>query len=164
MNSVFRNALSGVVFNDIPEIIPRNNCCRKTIEEICNVDVALIEKQTRSCKEKWYKERQFRITASRSYELYTYSLNQWEQKARKYFWPKKFVNKYVNHGNQFEPAARRCYVAHTNYHVVETGLIISSQHRWLACSPDGIVFQNNIPWKLLEIKCPFEGKKFQRHN
>ncbi|KAI4455552.1 exonuclease phage-type/recb c-terminal domain-containing protein [Holotrichia oblita] len=154
---LFENALNSVPLNNMPQIIPVKDCCRNIYREICNIDILSVELETKSCKEKWFKERQFRITASRCYELYTYSLNEWEKKAAKYFWPKKFCNKYVDHGVQFESAARDCYIASSNCQVIQSGLIISSQQKWLACSPDGIVFEGNTPVKLLEIKCPFEG-------
>ncbi|KAI4455393.1 exonuclease phage-type/recb c-terminal domain-containing protein [Holotrichia oblita] len=154
---LFENALNSVPLNNMPQIIPVKDCCRNIYREVCNIDILSVELETKSCKEKWFKERQFRITASRCYELYTYSLNEWEKKATKYFWPKKFCNKYVDHGVQFESAARDCYIASSNCQVIQSGLIISSQQKWLACSPDGIVFEGNTPVKLLEIKCPFEG-------
>ncbi|KAI4455673.1 exonuclease phage-type/recb c-terminal domain-containing protein [Holotrichia oblita] len=154
---LFENALNSVPLNNMPQIIPVKDCCRNIYREICNIDILSVELETKSCKEKWFKERQFRITASRCYELYTYSLNEWDKKAAKYFWPKKFCNKYVDHGVQFESAARDCYIASSNCQVIQSGLIISSQQKWLACSPDGIVFEGNTPVKLLEIKCPFEG-------
>src|SRR5436190_3343406 len=43
--------------------------------------------------------------------------------------------------------------------LVECGLIVSKDNPWLGYSPDGIVFENNKPFKLIEIKCPYEGKK-----
>ena len=47
----------------------------------------------------------------------------------------------------------------TNKIVHEVGLVISSKNPWLAQSPDGVIFENGKPNELLEIKCPFEGKK-----
>lgn len=140
------------------EAVLENHCCKKAYQNICNVDIFFIEKETANFREKWFKERQFRVTASRCYELYTYSLSDWPTKARKYFWPKKFSNKYTDHGIKYEAIARNCYTTNENDDVIQTGLIISNQQKWLACSPDGIVFKDNRPVKLLEIKCPFEGK------
>lgn len=84
-------------------------------------------------------------------------LNNWENKATKYFWPKTFTSKYTDHGLQFEEAARCAYKSLNKCDVIETGLIISKHHPWLAYSPDGIVFENEKPIKLLEIKCPYKG-------
>lgn len=52
------------------------------------------------------------------------------------------------------------YKTSLGYTVYETGLIISKQHPWLAVSPDGVVFRENRPIKLLEIKRPMIGKFF----
>lgn len=60
-------------------------------------------------KAPYRKERQFRITGSRCYNLYTYAKNDWNTKVLKYFWPKTFSNKYVEHGMAHEPNARTLF-------------------------------------------------------
>jgi len=81
--------------------------------------------------------RQYRITASRAYALYTYNNNNsgkdWQQKSIKYFFPRKFSNKYTEHGIISEPAARKKYsmLIESDSEVVETGLIICQKDPWL---------------------------------
>lgn len=117
-----------------------------------------IETETRHM---WKKEGQFRITGSRCYKLYTYSKDDWPKIANDYFWPKPFSNKYIEHGIYFEKAARDCYSKKIGESVVlQTGLIVDPKNVWLGYSPDGVVFQGDIPTKLLEIKCPFKGKNY----
>ena len=40
-------------------------------------------------------------------------------------------------------------------YVQECGLLVVAKEPWMAYSPDGVIFENNMPTKLLEIKCPF---------
>ena len=40
-------------------------------------------------------------------------------------------------------------------YVQECGLLVVVKQPWIAFSPDGVIFENNLPTKLLEIKCPF---------
>ena len=43
----------------------------------------------------------------------------------------------------------------TNMHIVKKcGFVINPTWPWLGCSPDGIIFENDIPVGSLEIKCP----------
>lgn len=116
-----------------------------------------IAKATKGNQEQWYLQRQFRITGSRCYGIYTYNLGDWSSKAMRYFWPKSFKSKYTEYGKQYEGSARKAYEGRNRYKVVDTGLIVSQKQPWLGYSPDGIVIENNKPIKLLEIKCPYSG-------
>lgn len=57
-----------------------------------------------------------------------------------------------------EPHARRQYAEHLHATVVTTGLVVCHKNPWLACTPDGVVVQDRVPARLLEIKCPTMGK------
>ena len=66
------------------------------------------------------------------------------------------------HGLNMEHLARREYIQEkknkgTPVSVVATGLLISTEHPWLAMSPDGLVSDDsaNDRFGVLEIKCPF---------
>ena len=66
-------------------------------------------------------------------------------------------------GRQNEATARKQYVAqhsqqHTNLQVQLCGLHISTDHPYLAASPDGIVSCDYCGEGLLEIQCPFKYK------
>lgn len=71
---------------------------------------------------------------------------------------KNFKSQYTEYGKEKEKEARDLFVIATGCRVLETGLIVSKQNPWLAYSPDGIIFDDNKPLALLEIKCPFKGK------
>ncbi|KAJ8909629.1 hypothetical protein NQ315_007337 [Exocentrus adspersus] len=55
----------------------------------------------------------------------------------KYFWPKKFSNKFVEHGIEQEENARKTYENVFNVKVYKGGLLISPAHPWLGYSADG---------------------------
>ena len=92
---------------------------------------------------------------SRCYSVFTYSKNDWPEKARKYFWPKEFQTKETRHGVQYEGHARNKYIESKSAYLQECGFLIVVKESWMAFSPDGVIFENNLPTKLLEIKCPF---------
>lgn len=56
---------------------------------------------------------------SRIYDIYTYSKDDWETKAMKYFYPKSFSNKYVKHGIKYEREAREVFISTTGFEVYE---------------------------------------------
>lgn len=85
----------------------------------------------------------------------------WEEKSKKFFFPKHFTNKFVEHGRKFEKEAINAFLQ--DYHhgsIITPGLIICKQFPWLGFSPDAILFKNGVPTELVEIKCPFIGKLF----
>lgn len=143
------------------EINTLQDCCKKTISRLDKnvLDICVKSFEYYSV---WQKERQFRITGSNSYALFTYQKNikpDWKTKSLKYFYPKPINNCYVVHGIDNEPLARKAYEKSISMKVIECGLVVSRNNSWLGYSPDGIVFENDKPIKLIEIKCPYIGKK-----
>lgn len=63
----------------------------------------------------------------------------------------------MQYGIETEEEARSCYINSNKYTVIKTILIVPKKQPWLGYSPDGIVFIENEPMKLLEIKCPVIG-------
>ncbi|CAI6376997.1 unnamed protein product [Macrosiphum euphorbiae] len=85
---------------------------------------------------------------------------QWALKASRYFWPKLFTNKFVKYGLQYENIARDLYSKEFNTNILECGLVIDVNNPWLGYSPDGVIIDEYfLPIKIIEIKCPFDGKK-----
>ena len=79
----------------------------------------------------------------------------------KYFYPKSFKGTYATrYGNNQEDFARQAYMTNlpSAETVIQCGLIVCQKNPWLACSPDGIVFRDKRPIRLLEIKCPVLGE------
>lgn len=133
------------------------SCCEMFYKDILNEDLHEMFALTQNSPE-WHNARKYRITGSRCYEIFTYGGANWMTKAKKYFWPKSFVNKFIKHGLKYENAARRAFIKNTGKMVTECGMIICPQNKWLGFSPDGIVMDgDDKPVALLEIKCPYAG-------
>lgn len=84
------------------------------------------------------------MTGSRCYFLFTYQGTDWSIKISKYFWPKKFSNRYVEHGIEQETYARQTYENLFKKKVLKLGFVICPMHPWLRYSADGIIFGNSI--------------------
>lgn len=144
-------------------VMDLGDCCKITYSKL-STDTKLILERSQKDKPFWNNCTKFRITGSRCYGLFTYNKTQktdeqWSLKASRYFWPKLFTNKFVQHGLEYENVAREMYIKDTGLNVLECGLVTNPLNPWLGYSPDGIVVNaDNIPIKLIEIKCPFKGK------
>lgn len=144
-------------------VMDLGDCC-KTIYFSLSTDTKLILERSLRDKSFWDDCRKFRVTGSRCYELFTYNKTlktdeQWSLKASRYFWPKLFTNKAVQHGLKYENKVREMYAKDTGFDILECGLVINPLNPWLGYTPDGIIVDTNcIPIKLIEIKCPFKGK------
>jgi len=144
-------------------VLNLGDCCMETMLKLMKYSIKFIRIKSLGDKSFWRSIRQFRITGSRCYQLYTYgkcqrSDDEWATKSSKYFWPLPLSNKFVKHGIQYELTARELYIQNTKYDVVLSGLISSDKVPWIGYSPDGVILNSDkIPIKLLEIKCPFKG-------
>lgn len=138
------------------------SCCQSFLSRITD-ETSVICMDTQCNRQKWFDARQFRITGSRCYRIYTYSSNtnaQWEAKSLNFFYPKAFnATVAMKHGIAEEGNARKAYVEEMKLEVFQFGLIVPKENPWLGYSPDGIVFENGKPVKLIEIKCPLSGKE-----
>ncbi|KAK9719306.1 YqaJ-like viral recombinase domain [Popillia japonica] len=63
----------------------------------------------------------------------------------------------LQYGIRNEKVARECFKSLTGCNVIEFGFIISCFNNWMGFSPDGVIFEENKPVALLEIKCPYAG-------
>lgn len=77
----------------VPDISP---CCREFyINNIVIYNNLELCEKTLLDENAWQKERQYRITGSRCYSIFTYKKNDWISKSNLYFWPKAFSNKHT---------------------------------------------------------------------
>nr|CAI5817983.1 unnamed protein product [Callosobruchus analis] len=132
-------------------------CCANVVQEIMDLtafDNAVLSAQYSDI---WKQERQFRITDSRCYSVYTFAKDKWSTMTRNFFWPKPFTSRYTDHGIKYEKEALIKYTRSNNYKVIELGLVICKQLPWIAYSPDGVVMADGAPTRLVEIKCPYDG-------
>lgn len=119
--------------------------------EICRTT----EEQTNAL---WQIERKIRITASNSYQIYTYAYNKkpdWSKKL-KIIYESNFKG---NNATKYGKFAEKCALKEYNklHLIFRCGLIVPPELPFLGASPDGILY-NGEDWKLLEIKCPVKGK------
>jgi len=146
-------------------VLELGDCCQKVWCKLNEYDIDFIRSNSEVDKSFWQAIRQFKITGSRCYQLYTFNQHpksdeKWSIQASKYFWPKPFTNNAVKHGIKFEIIARELYEKQTGHVVMQRGFITSKKVPWLGYSPDGVIIDEltNTLIKLLEIKCPFKGK------
>src|SRR5215469_3540953 len=107
----------------------------------------------------WRRARKIRITASNCYSLYTYGKGKgadWGRKIRTYLRDFDLSgNPAVQYGVRNESVARGLYEKSEGVEVKRFGICVSRHAPFLACSPDGIVFKDGRPDRLVEIKCPY---------
>jgi len=145
-------------------VMNMGDCCKKFYYSKLSTYTNEILNSSLKDKTFWESCKQFRITGSRCYGLYTFNKTQktdeqWSLKLNKYFWPNSFTNKCVKHGNEYESTARNIYARHTNQKILECGLITNTNNPWLGYTPDGVIVNcENKPIKLIEIKCPLKVK------
>ncbi|KAK0072617.1 hypothetical protein PV326_014297, partial [Microctonus aethiopoides] len=72
--------------------------------------------------------------------------------------PKKFSTESTQYGIVRESCARKEYEAEYSCKVLKVGVLVSFEQPWLRSSFDGVLIQDGVFIKLLEIKCPFECK------
>ncbi|XP_066587824.1 uncharacterized protein [Prorops nasuta] len=142
--------------------LPRRKCCANFLNSL-NVNSKLVCEETFKSRALWIKERQFRVTGSRCYALYTYMRNKtpnWEKKSNQYFYPKPFKQtEAIKHGIEYETIARHTYEKYNGVKVEIMGLVVPEMNPWLGFSPDGVILDENQKCtKLIEVKCPFAGK------
>ncbi|XP_064471985.1 uncharacterized protein LOC135386149 [Ornithodoros turicata] len=107
----------------------------------------------------WLEQRKVRITGTTCYPLYTYKKEDWRKKVHTTLHATFTGNQNTQYGIAMEGKARELYRQQGNSETVLCGLVVPSSNPWLGFTPDGIVFQNGTPERLLEIKCPVKGKK-----
>lgn len=152
-----------VYLQDYP-VMNMGDCCKVSFSKL-STDFYEVLYRSQKDKSFWDHCRQYRITGSRCYGLYTFNKTfktdeQWSLKATRYFWPKLFTNKFVKYGLQYENIARDLYSKEFNTNILECGLVIDVNNPWLGYSPDGVIIDEYfVPIKIIEIKCPFDGKK-----
>jgi len=107
----------------------------------------------------WFTERYVRITcSSKAHDIKTRQDN-YEQLAMRFQKDrgKGRATDDMLYGLRMESAAKVAFENKTGLKVLNVGLIISLSQPFLACSPDGIIMNQNEV-ELIEIKCPSSCK------
>lgn len=159
LEAIFNHQNSGIMAN-VKITVVLEQCCLEKVSKLF-VNAVDICAKTLVCYQEWLRERQYRITGTTCYGLFTYMKNKkpdWQKKCDSFFDITNFKSQYTEYGRKTEKVALQVYVKNTGNQVLQTGLIISQQNPWFGFSPDGIIFKDGKPDVLLEIKCPFKGK------
>lgn len=93
LQEIFDWALNSSCVNELELKMPVNQCCSEEYDNLVKTNIIETAADTQKNRTLWHKQRQFRITGSRCYGIFTYSKTDWHTKAIKYFWPKPFTNK-----------------------------------------------------------------------
>ena len=104
----------------------------------------------------WFNERHTRITCStKAHRIKTRQTN-FENLAKQFFNEKykSTLTPAMSYGIDKESEARTLFQEQSKLKVHQVGLIVCKDQPFLACSPDGIIFNDEFI-ELLEIKCPF---------
>ena len=102
--------------------------------------------------QKWFIERCVRLHASKFGRMCrTQDRNKLAAELVRY---KKINAPALEHGRKFENAAIRAFEHHHQATVHTSGIIVSVERPYLACSPDGLIDAD----ALIEVKCPFAAR------
>lgn len=107
----------------------------------------------------WFEARRVRITASeKAHKIKTMTRVSAESLLKGFLNPKILNTESLNYGIENEQKARDCYKLEHDVHVFEIGLFVSPRQAWLGVSVDGIVVNDGVITKIIEIKCPISCK------
>ena len=116
-----------------------------------------IEKLTReqSLSLKWFKERKFRLTASRFGEILKCTEKRDLDKfCEELFNPPSLSTPAVVHGKTYESVALEEFEKMFQTKVLRCGIFVNESWPNFAATPDGVIDDNTI----VEVKCPFSAR------
>ncbi|XP_056005265.1 uncharacterized protein LOC125664437 [Ostrea edulis] len=127
--------------------------------EVTADKVVAIEEQTRgqASSNNWFKERSWRITASRFGDICLATDRRNRQKlCESLYQPSAavFRSEALVHGSTYETRAIRSFERETGQGVQRCGFFVDMDRPYLGASPDGLVGND----ALIEVKCPFAGR------
>ncbi|XP_076071032.1 uncharacterized protein LOC143042541 [Mytilus galloprovincialis] len=129
------------------------------IDTISNDEVNIIEEQTRkqSQCEKWFKEREKRITASNFHRIVKRKAAINDKFILSIMKPKPFTSKATSYGRNNEIKARNSYVQTSGHHVHDCGFVVNPRYPFIGATPDAKICDNGVTG-IMEIKCPFSQR------
>ena len=122
----------------------------KTIE-ISSVSRVFVNTLGQSLNKMWFKQRQFRISASIAHKI---NGARRLDTLMKYFYGSESSHPNLQYGRVTEAEAKKKYEEISGTEVMPSGLVVKADQPWLCCSPDGFVKEEEGNFLLLEIKCP----------
>jgi Zn finger protein HypA/HybF involved in hydrogenase expression len=116
-----------------------------------------IESSTRnqSQSSEWFKERKYRLTASKFGEIVKMTDKRNRQKLCASLLNTTFCSKAMLHGRQYESKALNVFEKKFNLKCKKCGLFVRPDLPYLGASPDGVIDNET----LVEVKCPYAGRE-----
>jgi len=154
------------VVSYVKTLVQNSSDNQKAFEKInISVEEAInISKKTQDQNNSfWLNERKKRITASISYELFTFFNNKvrtesdWDKKLSNVFCSKFKGNEATRYGLESECEAKKIYEDYYKFLMFNVGLLVSKNLPFLAASPDSISYDGD-EFRLIEIKSPLKGR------
>ncbi|KAK3918305.1 tRNA dimethylallyltransferase [Frankliniella fusca] len=115
----------------------------------------------------WKMFKYGRVTGSIIYSMFTYSKNKnakWDSKFNEMFHSTFKGNDATDKGLMYEDDARDCYTKMYSKPVAIAGIIVNPLVPWLGFSPDGIIMDNDKPFRVWENKTPVKGQNVDGTN
>jgi putative phage-type endonuclease len=105
-------------------------------------------------QDEWFNQRKIRLTASNFGKICS-RRDQTDPSnlIKSILYVSQLSSREIEYGKLHESIARTQYEVKTGNKVALSGLIIDKNNPWLACSPDGLVFDPKDGNGLVEIKC-----------
>lgn len=127
-----------------------------TVQQIIDLCCDTIQQSDSS---EWFKARRYRISASKN----AHSIKSRKSKTIPKLIEEMLFSKNINtealrYGKEMESVARKEYEKENNIIVEQVGVIVCQKKPWLCASLDGVVIENLLPTRVVEIKCPFKCK------
>lgn len=137
---------------DIPPTLQNN--LSFSLEEAKKLQV---ETKAQSACERWFKEREGRLTASNFGKILKRK-KVTDQFVQSVYYPTPFNSVATGYGCTNEPRAKQLYQEkYPDLHIHDAGLMVQPELGFLGATPDAIVCDSGVTG-LLEIKCPFGAR------
>jgi len=143
-----------------------NTILRDLNLEITEQEAIQLEKDTKeqALSEAWFQARKYRLTASKFGRILSRKKDK-DSFIKDYLLSPKNLSHVpaVQYGLQNEEVAVKKYLNYmTNSNmktaVFKSGVVVNTALPWLAASPDRLVYNNDVGFGLLEVKCAYSKK------
>ena len=158
------NSAAAKLVNPAEAVATQDDFFRKNIV-VTVKEAALIEEETRQQSQcaRWFDQRRLRVTATMCKDIACRRTADMQPLVQRKMRQTTFSNEATRYGLEHEEEALEEYTTFmqesgSQCAVQASGLIISVDHPYIACSPDGIV-TTSAGKGLVEVKCPFRCRQ-----
>lgn len=133
------------------------DCCKNTFENFCD-NFIIIAENSRNHYYAWRQTIQNRVTGDNIYKIYTYTKNKkadWTKLSKQIFSDNNYKAEILEFSVRQDGEACKLFATtltrKSSINVFNVGTIVSVSNPWLCFTPDGVVFENNVPVALLVV-------------